>query len=128
MDRPRFWKTKKLAELTARDWERLCDGCALCCLHKERDSKTGRIRYLPLACKLLNVKTCRCTDYANRHAVVPNCANLTPATLRHYRHWLPTSCAYRRLFEGKDLPAWHPLITGRKKSTREAGMTAHHRA
>ena len=128
MARPRFWQTKRLDELTTREWDRLCDGCALCCLQKERDSKTGKVRYLPIACTLLNLKTCRCKNYPNRHQVVPHCAELTPTSIRYYRRWLPSSCAYRLLSEGKSLPPWHPLITGRKSSTRQAGMSAHNRA
>jgi len=128
MARLPFWKTKKLVELSEREWDRLCDGCALCCLQKERDSKTGKVRYLPIACTLLNLQTCRCKNYKNRHQAVPHCAELTPTSIRYYRRWLPTSCAYRLLSEGKSLPSWHPLITGRKSSTRQAGMSAHHRA
>lgn len=128
MARSRFWENKQLAEFTPREWERLCDGCALCCLHKQRNAKTGQVRYLPRACQLLNLRTCRCTRYADRHRVVPNCAHLTPTTLRYHRGWLPSSCAYRLLAEGKSLPPWHPLVTGRKSSTRAAGMSAHNRA
>jgi uncharacterized cysteine cluster protein YcgN (CxxCxxCC family) len=117
-----FWRTKKLNEMSAEEWESLCDGCGRCCLHKLRDEDTGEIEFTNVACRLLDIKTARCRDYANRRRKVPDCVQLTPALLAEI-DWLPPSCAYRRLQEGKDLPPWHPLRSGRADSVAEAGAS-----
>jgi uncharacterized protein len=117
-----FWKSKQLSELSRSEWESLCDGCARCCLRKIEDIETGR-RYLThVACRLLNIETCRCRDYGHRQEQVSDCRILTPQNVPEFR-WLPRSCAYRRLAEGKDLPSWHPLVRGDPASTRKAGMS-----
>ena len=115
-----FWKRKTLAEMTREEWESLCDGCGKCCVLKLEDFDTGDIYYTDVACKLLDCDDCRCTDYANRKAIVPDCVILTPERLESL-HWMPKSCAYRRLNEGMDLPDWHPLVTGEPESTRLSG-------
>ncbi len=107
--------------MTGAEWESLCDGCGRCCLVRLMDEQSGEIGTTNLACRLLEVKTCRCTDYANRAVRVPDCVKLTPELARS-ETWLPETCAYRRLAEGRDLPAWHPLLTGRRESTDEAGF------
>ena len=117
-----FWKTKQLAEMTAEEWESLCDGCGKCCLHKLEDEDTGEIAYTNVACKLLNLNTCRCTRYAERTLLVPECLNLKQYDFTQY-HWLPATCAYRLLNEGKALPAWHPLRSGRAASVKKAGAS-----
>jgi hypothetical protein len=117
-----FWKRKSLAELTRAEWDSLCDGCALCCMHKLEDEDTGEVFYTEIACRLLDVETCRCTDYASRAKRVADCLVLSvdrPDTFR----WLPASCAYKRLSKAQDLPEWHPLITGRPESVHEAGIS-----
>lgn len=117
-----FWKRKSLSEMNSEEWESLCDGCALCCLQKLEDDETGEIYFTDLACRLLDVETCRCTDYAARARKVANCMVLSvdnPAAFR----WLPATCAYRRLANGQDLPDWHPLITGNPESVHEAGIS-----
>jgi len=121
-----FWKTKKLEELSPSEWEALCDGCALCCQLKEEDEDTGEVTYTQIACRLLDLDTCKCRHYTNRHKFVPECITLTPETVSEI-NWLPSSCAYRLLAEGYDLPAWHPLITGDPKSTHTAGFTTRDR-
>lgn len=118
----RFWETKALAELTLDEWESLCDGCGKCCLHKLEDEETGELFHTNVACQLLDLTTGRCTRYADRLRWVPDCVQLTPAEVRRV-HWLPRTCAYRLRAEGQPLPDWHPLLTGARESTRQAGMS-----
>lgn len=121
--RPFFWKHYALDALNQAEWEALCDGCGLCCLIKLEDEETNEIAYTKVACKLLDCKTARCSDYADRHQSVPDCIQLTPEKLQHIR-WLPSSCAYRRLNEGKNLPSWHYLNTGSRQSVIKARKSA----
>ena len=116
-----FWKTKTLAEMSRTEWEQLCDGCGRCCLNKLEDEDTGEFLYTRAACKLLDLKTCRCSDYENRASRVPGCVTLTPENVPRLG-WLPATCAYRLLDEGKPLAWWHPLVSGRKETVVEAGI------
>ncbi|HZJ82136.1 MAG TPA: YcgN family cysteine cluster protein [Guyparkeria sp.] len=121
-----FWRRKRLSEMTTDEWESLCDGCAKCCLEKIED-QDGDVYYTDVACHLLDADSCQCSDYFNRQTRVPGCVWLKPEDLKEF-DWLPPTCAYRRLSEGRDLPAWHPLITGNPLSTVESGYSVAGRA
>lgn len=120
-----FWETKTLAEMSNAEWEALCDGCGLCCLNKLQDEETDEIVYTRVVCPYSDIQTGQCTDYPNRSINVPTCVQLT-VDLAHEFHWLPSSCAYRRLAMGEGLPEWHPLITGDANSPSKAkvGLTS----
>ncbi len=118
-----FWREKSLDSMTRREWESLCDGCGRCCLIKLEDEDTGEVHYTDIACKLFDAQTCRCADYARRRERAPDCIKLTPAKTRALG-WLPPTCAYRLVGEGKDLPWWHPLVSGRPETVHEAGVSA----
>ncbi len=119
--RPRFWE-RPLAELSRAEWEALCDGCGKCCLHKLEDAGTGEVFPTNVACRLLDRQSCRCSDYRDRRAYVPDCIRLSRANLARM-DWLPSTCAYRLRSEGQPLHDWHYLISGDPESVHEAGMS-----
>lgn len=118
-----FWQRKSLDEMSRSEWEALCDGCGKCCLHKLEDVDSGDLYYTNVACRLLDLNSCRCSDYQNRHQRVADCLRLTPNNLGDCR-WLPATCGYRLVAEGKDLPEWHPLISGDPATVHAAGVSA----
>lgn len=117
-----FWKTKKLSEMTTEEWESLCDNCGKCCLHKLEDEDTGDIYFTSVVCNLINLNTCRCTRYAERTQLVPECLDLKQHDFAEYT-WLPATCAYRLLSDGEELPAWHPLLSKSADSVQDAGVS-----
>jgi len=119
--REKFWELP-LESLDRAEWEALCDGCGKCCLHKLEDEETGRLFPTNVACRLLDRRTGRCTDYKHRRAYVPECVRLTARSMRGI-DWLPSTCAYRLRGDGQPLPEWHYLLTGDRESVHEAGMS-----
>jgi len=117
-----FWEEKTLAEMDDEEWELLCDGCARCCMIKLENEDDGSVHYTSLVCNLLDTDHCRCTRYPERHKLVKDCIELAPDVVGSLR-WLPASCAYRRIEEGKPLLPWHPLISGSSQSVHEAGIS-----
>ncbi|MBZ6377647.1 hypothetical protein B5C34_03860 [Pacificimonas flava] len=118
----RFWETTALADMSRAEWESLCDGCGKCCLMKVEDEDTGEVAPTNIACRLLDLNSCLCSNYRHRRAHVPDCIRLTPEKIEQF-YWLPRTCAYRLLAEGEPLPDWHPLITGDPDSVHRAGIS-----
>jgi len=117
-----FWKEKLLSEMSDKEWESLCDGCGRCCVWKFEDADSGEILYTDIRCELFDDARCRCGDYRHRCSRVPDCMDIRSMEDRHFA-WLPTSCAYRLLHEGKPLFDWHPLISGNPESLHMAGIS-----
>ncbi len=117
-----FWETKSLKEMTPREWESLCDGCGLCCLIRFEDEDTGEIIPTRVHCRLFDSESCACSNYADRKRHVPDCIKLTPQNVDTLK-WMPLSCAYRRVNEGRGLADWHPLISGDPESVHRAGVS-----
>ncbi len=120
---PRYWERKPLGKMSQTEWEALCDGCGKCCLNKLEDEDTGEVALTRIACRLLDDQTCRCAHYETRHQFVPDCIVLRPDNLDTHAYWMPQTCAYRLLWEGKPLPAWHPLVSGTAQSVHDAQIS-----
>ena len=121
-DKLPFWRTKTMAQMTPREWESLCDGCGRCCLNKLIDEDTNETVFTDVGCRLLDGDTCRCSDYAHRQAKVKDCVRLTPRNVKRLT-WLPPTCGYRLVAQGKDLYWWHPLVSGDPESVHAAGVS-----
>jgi uncharacterized cysteine cluster protein YcgN (CxxCxxCC family) len=121
-----FWEIKSLRQMTREEWESLCDGCGICCLEKVIDEKTGETRLTSIACEFLDISTCRCTIYGLRTVANPTCIQLTPKNIKKLK-WLPRTCAYRSIAEGRALPSWHPLLSGDPAAVHRAGISVRQR-
>lgn len=121
-----FWMTTRLRDLTADQWEALCDRCGLCCLEKLTDHRTGKVFYTAVPCRLLDTSRGICRDYHRRTVLVPSCERLCADKIETCR-WLPHSCAYRRLVEGRALPVWHPLVCGDRDAVHREGVSVRNR-
>lgn len=122
-----WWHEKSLAELSAEQWEALCDGCAKCCLHKLEDEDNGEVLYTRVRCRYLDEATCRCSDYLRRSVLMPNCIQLQAESVEDL-DWLPSTCAYRLRAHGERLPEWHPLVSGDTATVHRAGISIRGRA
>lgn len=117
-----FWETKHLSEMTKDEWESLCDGCAQCCRLKFKTRNAQQFVITPIVCKLLDLHTCQCQSYKDRHELVPDCVEISPNNI-NLLYWLPDTCAYRLIAEGKPLYDWHPLISGGTQEMRRLGIS-----
>lgn len=121
--RPKFWENIPLTKMNSREWEALCDGCGKCCLNKLEDEDTGEVAFTRVACRLLDDDSCQCGQYEIRKQFVPECVSLKPETIQDVAYWLPATCAYRLLNEGKPLNDWHPLVSGDPQTVHTAGIS-----
>ncbi|MFW6077130.1 MAG: YcgN family cysteine cluster protein [Hyphomicrobiales bacterium] len=121
-DSDRFWETKSLRDMTQQEWESLCDGCGRCCVVKLEDEDTGVVYPTSVSCHLLDTGSCRCTDYRRRHDRVPDCVKLDQDNVSGLG-WLPETCAYRRIADGRGLAWWHPLVSGDPRTVVDAGVS-----
>ncbi|WP_321830823.1 YcgN family cysteine cluster protein [Thalassovita sp.] len=121
--RKNFWEKVPLTKMTRPEWEALCDGCGKCCLNKLEDEDTGQVALTNVACRLLDDQTCQCSQYPIRHNFVPECIVLSPDNMEENLYWMPKTCAYKLLWNGRPLPDWHPLKTGDPESVHKAGVS-----
>ncbi|SFK01787.1 YcgN family cysteine cluster protein [Celeribacter neptunius] len=125
--RKRFWETVPLSKMSEEEWEALCDGCGKCCLNKIEDADTGEVFLTRVACRLLDDYSCQCGQYQIRKKLVPECIQLSPSNIEEHAYWMPATCAYRLLWQGRSLPEWHPLLTGDPESVHAAGISVRNR-
>ncbi len=117
-----FWKRTSARDLTRQEWESLCDHCGKCCVHRLEDESTGVVHFTNVACRYLDQSTCRCSEYERRADLEAGCFVLSPENLAQNAPWMPTTCAYRLLVEGKELPGWHPLVSGSDATVCRSGQ------
>lgn len=115
-----FWKTKKLEDLNDSEWEALCDHCGKCCVQKFAEN--GKTLFTNVICDHLCLPECGCRIYKDRLAT-GFCVKVNLQTVREMPYLLPSTCAYKLLLNGQDLPEWHPLVTGRADSAYSAGCS-----
>lgn len=118
-----FWKNKTLSSMNRKEWESLCDGCGLCCLYKVRTWDTGRLIQTSVACELFDPQACQCKDYPNRAQVMNHCIVMHSRDVPSM-DFLPETCAYRLVDQGRDLYWWHHLISGDRETVHQAGISA----
>ncbi|WP_113912054.1 YcgN family cysteine cluster protein [Roseovarius dicentrarchi] len=121
--RPRYWEDTPLTRMTRPEWEALCDGCGKCCMNKLEDEDTGEVVMTRVACRLFDDSTCQCAQYPIRHQFVPECIVLKPTNMDANLYWMPETCAYKLLWQGKKLYDWHPLISGDPQTVHDAGVS-----
>ena len=121
--RPKFWERVPLKNMSKAEWEALCDGCGKCCLNKLEDEDTNEVAFTRISCRLLDCESGLCGQYEIRHQFVPECVQLTPQNISKIAYWMPASCAYRLIYDGKPLYDWHPLISGNTQSVDDAGQS-----
>ena len=121
--RPRYWEDTPLTRMTRGEWEALCDGCGKCCMNKLEDEDTGEVVLTRVACRLFDDTTCQCSQYPIRHQFVPECIVLKPTNMDANLYWMPETCAYKLLWQGKPLFDWHPLISGDPQTVHDAGVS-----
>ena len=117
-----FWRVKRMKDMNKREWESLCDNCGKCCCIRLEDEETGNIYITDVACKLFDAEACKCTSYASRSEKVPDCVTLTKDNIDKL-HWMPKTCAYRLISEGKELPYYHHLVSGSSSTIHDDGMS-----
>ena len=117
-----FWQHLSPEQMSREQWESLCDGCARCCMIKLEDEDSGELHYTNVVCRYLDQEACQCTCYGERTRLVPTCVVLNPENVEELS-WMPSSCAYRLLAQGDDLPQWHPLVSGDQDSVHIAGVS-----
>lgn len=126
-DNKPYWKTRTLDEMTNQEWEALCDGCGICCLEKIQYEDTGEVEYTYVACRYLDISACHCRNYENRFRSAVNCAVMTPGNIKQLT-WLPATCAYRAVAEGRGLEWWHPLVSNDTQTVHDAGISIRNKA
>ena len=124
---PPFWKEKSLLDMSHREWESICDGCAKCCLTQLQDEETDILVFTDVACDLLDDESCRCTDYDNRSTKVPSCITMNRDNVEEVAEFAPPTCSYRLLIAGEELPQWHHLVTDSTESVHQSGNSVKHR-
>jgi len=125
--RHKFWELLSLEEMNQKEWDALCDRCGKCCLHKLEDEETGKVYTTRVVCRLFDIQKCCCINYSQRTKLVPTCKVISPETTDVF-FYLPTTCAYRLLSEGRQLEWWHPLISGNMETVHEAGISIKEKA